>query len=159
MPNSSALNSTPIAGLKVARHIKLYQPWARIVCEGTIPVLIRPYSTRVREWVGVITASKFDPQTQIDSPVSFSEFPLGQVIGAIRIDDVKTISSRSSVRRAIARRFGRTLAEFYPRHYVPDTSHHRFMWIIGAAFLTLHPTKPPIWTGRGWCHFSHEFRD
>ena len=145
--------------LRVRRHLKLYQPWARVVSEGAIPVLLRTYSTHIRGWVGVISAARFDRRTIVNPFGDAVGFPMRSVIGAVRIDRVVPVPQGLSVRRVLAERFGRTLASFYPDHYIPSRGRPVYMWMLGAAALSPNPERATVKTGREWSRFPYTIRD
>lgn len=158
MPAPTEPNRARMRTLRLTRHIKLYQPWARVVCEGAIPVLLRTYPTHIRGWVGVISAAKFDNRTIVTPSGTVTDFPLSSVIGAIRIDEVDPIPRGTPIRFVLAARFGRTLASFYPNHYIPPATSQVYMWVLGAAALATHPITPTAKTSRRWSQFSCTLR-
>ena len=122
----------------------LQQPWARLVCEGVFPALVRSMATKARGRVAII-AKGMDPDALVDGhPPNRNEFPHPALVGYVHISDCIKVPGEQIV--AILRRnYGNTFADFYPRHYLP----HRFavyLWTLSNPRKLRRPRK--IHTGK-----------
>lgn len=109
------------------RAMVLRQPWAQAVVEGAFPALIRTQPTNIRGWVGVLAAKNPDP---VGFTVEGQDLPRGAIVGAVEL--VGCVTLEGSAREFLQDRFGSQLAEFYPDHFIPDTT-EKHVWVLHRA--------------------------
>jgi hypothetical protein len=145
--------------LEMEQHLKLHQPWARIVCEGAFPLLVRSLSIRTRGWIGVIATAKWDEWVVIDSEMQRESFPRSALVGAIEIQACERIIVRGKpndfpheLRKLIAKRYGKAVATFYPGHYLPKPEQRVYFWELASAATAKDPVLLTVTNARGWTH-------
>lgn len=112
----------------IAHGMLLQQPWARLVAEGVFPVLVRSTPTQFHGRVAVV-ARGYDPLALIDGkPPNRKEFPEPGIIGYVKVVGCLRIPYRQALKE-LQRGFGKEVARFYPRHYMPNRSPVYF-WLL-----------------------------
>ena len=134
---------------KVTEAMVLQQPWARLVVEGVLPVLVRPKATRIRERVAIL-ATGVDPLTLVDScPANSKEFPQPAIIGSVRIADCVEVS-HEAINSALTQLCGKDYARFYPKHFLPETPPAYLWFIVGPKMLKRPRPFKEIGCSRMW---------
>ncbi len=132
-------------GKKGAHGLILQQPWARLVAEGVIPILIRPIPVRIRGKVSIV-ARGVDPCASVDGKYpQRNEFPQPAVIGSVFISGCSESMSLRHARRVLAKRLGKRFEQFYPKHFLSD-KHLVYLWFLEKPRM-LKRAKP-IQVGR-----------
>jgi hypothetical protein len=133
---------------RLNRGMVLMQPWARLVAEGVLPVLIRPTHTNIRGRVAVV-ARGWDSRAVVDGIFSEREgFPEPAILGSVVIVDCVRVPVRKTY-SILTKQFGTELTKFYPRHFVPKQSPVYF-WLLGRSRVNesakqINPHRARIW--------------
>lgn len=130
--------------MSLDRAVVLRQPWAQAVAEGALPLLIRPQPTNFREWVGILTPEGEDPGGFY---VGDERLPRRAIIGAVEIADC--VSIEGSAPAFLADKFDPEMAEFYPRHYIPETD-VKHIWLFSRSMKAEEPREWSSSVPRTW---------
>ncbi len=151
-PRRTAPRSVPAVSKHRSGRVEvgmiLNQPWAKLVVEGVFPVLVRRTSTHVRERVAVV-ARGVDHDALVDGKEPDShEFPEPAFLGYVEVADCVPVRGQS-VALELRRRYGKEFAEFYPKHYLPQTG-RAFLWVLRSPRPFRRPRKLEVDRRRVW---------
>lgn len=104
--------------------------------------------TNVRGPVAIV-ARGTDPSALVDNmPPGPHEFPEPALIGYVRLVDCIEIPA-DEVIVEMERRFGKTFAQLYPKHYIPRKS-PVYLWLLTNPRPLKRPRGVPLRRSRVW---------
>lgn len=129
---------------KTITCVNLFQPWADAIIHGKLPILARSFSTSIRGTVGIAATEGFDGillaqfKTR-DLTLAENTLTFGRAIGTAEIIDCQGVR-RESCWRELECKVGRTAAQFYPAHLMPQ-SDELFFWTLANPKRFAAPRK------------------
>jgi hypothetical protein len=131
--------------VRIDSALILRQPWARIVCEGVLPVLVRGQPTRKTGYVGVVSSGQLDQSTVVTDPPE--DLPLHSLVGVVHLGGCVRVNK--SPLAVLRRLYGKTMYSFYPKHFLPSHPPYYF-WVVKKAGLLSRSIYMRRWLGISW---------
>ena len=134
---------------KITRGFILFKPWSNEVVNGNLYLLVRKFSTKIRERVGVIASKSFDfnwsMNVDYEKIINFKNKT--GLIGSVIIKDCIEIDN-NNIKNKMIEIGGEEYWKYYPKHLIPNKK-KMFIWILEEPMELIKP-KNVEYKGLTW---------